>query len=65
MSDKFLLLRMRRQSFTAAMQMPTEACLLEANNNPATAAAKSLQSSLTLCDPMDHSPPDFSVHGIL
>ena len=23
------------------------------------------QSCLTLCDPMDHSPPDFSVHGIL
>ena len=23
------------------------------------------QSRLTLCDPMDHSPPDSSVHGIL
>ena len=27
--------------------------------------AKSLQSSLTLCDPMDCSPPGSSVHGIL
>ena len=27
--------------------------------------AKSLQSSLTPCDPMDGSPPDSSVHGIL
>ena len=27
--------------------------------------AKSLQSYLTLCDPMDHSPPGSSVHGIL
>ena len=27
--------------------------------------AKSLQSVLTLCDPMDHSPPGSSVHGIL
>ena len=27
--------------------------------------AKSLHSCLTLCDPMDHSPPGFSVHGIL
>ena len=27
--------------------------------------AKSLQSCLTLCDPMDCSPPSFSVHGIL
>ena len=28
------------------------------------AAAKSLQSCLTLCNPMDCSPPGFSVHGI-
>ena len=27
--------------------------------------AKSLQSSLTLCNPMDCSPPGSSVHGIL
>ena len=27
--------------------------------------AKSLQSSLTLCDPMDNSPPGSSVHRIL
>ena len=27
--------------------------------------AKSPQSCLTLCDAMDHSPPGFSVHGIL
>ena len=27
--------------------------------------AKSLQSCLTLCDPMDCSPPGSSVHGIL
>ena len=26
---------------------------------------KSLQLCLTLCDPMDHSPPGSSVHGIL
>ena len=30
-----------------------------------TAAAKSLQSCLTLCDPMDGSPPGSSAHGIL
>ena len=28
-------------------------------------SAKSLQSCLTLCDPMDCSPPGSSVHGIL
>ena len=27
--------------------------------------AKSLQSCPTLCDPIDCSPPGFSVHGIL
>ena len=31
----------------------------------AAAAAKSLQSYLTLCDPIDSSPPGSPVHGIL
>ena len=31
----------------------------------AAAAAKSLQSCLNLCDPMDSSPPGSSVHRIL
>ena len=31
----------------------------------AAAAAKSLQSCLTLCDPVDCSLPGFSIHGIL
>ena len=31
----------------------------------AAAAAKSLQSGPTLCDPMDSSPPGSSVHRIL
>ena len=30
----------------------------------AAAAAKLLQSCLTLCDPIDGSPPGSSVHGI-
>ena len=30
-----------------------------------TAAAKLLQSCLTLCDPIDGSPPDSTVPGIL
>ena len=34
-------------------------------NPAAAAAAKSLQSSPTLCDPIDGSPPGSSVHGIL
>ena len=32
---------------------------------PLTAAAKSLQSCPTLCDPIDSSPPGFPVLGIL
>ena len=36
------------------------------NNNKGTAAAaKSLQSCLTLCDPIDGSPPGSPVPGIL
>ena len=31
----------------------------------AAAAAKSLQLCPTLCDPIDGSPPDSSIHGIL
>ena len=34
-------------------------------NEHAAAAAKSLQSCLTLCDPIDGSPPGSSVPGIL
>ena len=30
-----------------------------------TATAKSLQSCLTLCDPIDGSPPGFPLSGIL
>ena len=38
---------------------------LERSAAAAAAAAKSLQSCPTLCDPMDCSLPGFSVHGIL
>ena len=34
------------------------------HKNAAAAAAKSLQSCLTLCDPIDSSPPGSSIHGI-
>ena len=35
------------------------------NSKYAAAAAKSLQSGLTLCDPIDGSPPGSHVPGIL
>ena len=41
--------------------LPCPDCTLSA---AAAAAAKSLQSCLTLCDPMDCSPPGSSIHGI-
>ena len=37
----------------------------EINEVAATAAAKSLQSCLTLCDPIDGRPPGSPVPGIL
>ena len=39
--------------------------LLIADHLAAAAAAKSLQSCLTLCDPIDSSPPGSAVPGIL
>ena len=39
--------------------------LFEAPCTAAAAAAKSLQSCLTLCDPIDSSPPGSPVPGIL
>ena len=36
----------------------------QANHHIAAAAAESRQSCLTLCNPIDGSPPGSSVHGI-
>ena len=44
--------------------MQADSYHLSHQGNPAAAAAKSLQSCLTLRDPMDCSPPGSSVHGI-
>ena len=40
-------------------------CLVILIANVSNAGAKLLQLCLTLCDPMDCSPPGFSVHGVL
>ena len=37
----------------------------DSGTNPTAAAAASLQSCLTLCDPIDGSPPGSPVPGIL
>ena len=43
----------------------TDRILFKVVSNAAAAAAKSLQSCPTLCDPIDGSPPGPSIHGIL
>ena len=45
--------------------LPVIFCLLYTDLAAAVAAAKSLQSCLTLCDPIDSSPPGSPVPGIL
>ena len=47
---------------TAAM---SKTIIYKTNNCAAVAAAKSLQSCLTLCDPIDGSPPSSPIPGIL
>ena len=48
----------------ATSSIPTP-ILTTRNFSAADAAAKSLQSCLTLCDPIDSSPTDSAVLGIL
>ena len=49
--------RLKRHSITIFISVSTAAA--------ATAAAKSLQSCPTLCDPIDGSPPGSAIPGIL
>ena len=44
------------------MSQPARAAL---SSSAAAAAAKLFQSCPTLCDPIDGSPPDFPIPGIL
>ena len=46
-------------------EITDETTLLRAYSICAGVCAKSLQSCPTLCHPVDRSPPDSSVHGIL
>ena len=47
------------------LQKDSENLILKYNVAAAAAAAKSLQSCPTLCDPIDGSPPGFPIPGIL
>ena len=53
------------QMVTAAMKLNELTPWKESYDQPAAAAAKSLQSCPTLCDPRDGSPPGSPVPGIL
>ena len=46
------------------LKMPCSMGTFDRNQYAAAAAAKSLQSCLTLCDPIDGSPPGSSAHGV-
>ena len=50
---------------TAAMKLEELAPWKKSYDKPAAAAAESLQSCPTLCDPIDSSPPGCPVPGIL
>ena len=50
-----------RQEYWSGLPFPSPPCH---SAIAAAAAAKSLQSCLTLCDPMDYSPSGSSFHGI-
>ena len=60
MRDLFLLLRRFLCNITFAHLIPSQYLLLAA-----AAAAKSLQSCPTLCNPIDSSPAGSAVPGIL
>ena len=50
--------------YSAARECATE-CVCVSVCVCVCVCTKSLQSCLTLCDPVDHNPPGSSVHGIL
>ena len=58
-------LRGLRTSYTSAYTSYTTACTTACTTPYAAAAAKSLQSCPTLCDPIDGSPPGSPIPGIL
>ena len=62
---------LKRWEYQTILPVSWETCMkvkkqqLELDMKQAAAAAKLLQSCLTLCDPMDSSPAGSSGHGIL
>ena len=54
-----------KNSMEVPQKMKSETTISPSNSTAAAAAAKSLQLRLTLCDPIDGSPPGSPVPGIL
>ena len=54
-----------QHNLMAFLLNPAEMGRIDCFKNVAAAAAKSLQSCPTLCDPIDGSPPSYPVPGIL
>ena len=59
----YLGLTVRVKSTAKGQKVNGNVLILNLGNDYATAAAKSLQLCLTLCDPMDSSPPGSSSLG--
>ena len=53
------------EHFCHRLNIVLELEITEVNPAPGFMNAQSLQSCLILCSPIDYSPPDSSVHGIL
>ena len=59
------MIRVKEESEKAGLKLNIQKTKIMASGPIAAAAAKSLQSCPTLCDPIDGSPPGFPVPGIL
>ena len=64
-NQKSFLMRVKEESEKVGLNTSVQKTKIMASDPIAAAAAKSLQSCPTLCDPIDSSPPGSPVSGIL
>ena len=62
---KSLWMKMKEENENVGLKLNIQKTKITHLVPSAAAAAKSLQSCPTLCDPVDGSPPDSCVHGTL
>ena len=58
-------MKVKEESEKVGLKLNIQKTKIVASGSIAATAAKLLQSCLTLCDPIDGSPPGSSIHGIL